>query len=413
MQPVKVGRNDPCPCGSGKKYKKCCGELQDFLEPTIDPFNRISNLMTAVKLKLDQFYEREIKRVRRELQRHFLRFSLETTINREHESLFSDWLWFDQIGDDGDTLAYLYLKNNGEFMENPLKDCLAALNLSYLSVYEVISAEGLILEMRDIFLDRKCEVVLKEPWEASDESISALLLGRLVRMSDANVFSGMVLMMQSDDEQAEFLMEHLQHACDLQGDSPVNLLKFKGEIVYGLFNHALKKTHVTLNHIEAANIDAKEKELLMDRLQGSYRLVHEDAGFKWFEPLDNELGYNRIALGEQYIMTSHEVLQDLNEWKSLQKDLLPEKEFMVLSDRFIMNPPQPEMAGLWFTVIKDRECEAWFNTPHTELQDKTPAQVIEEENGHDRLNRLLDQMYDRVDNEEARELLDYMRLRIQ
>ena len=23
--PPKVGRNDPCPCGSGKKYKKCCG----------------------------------------------------------------------------------------------------------------------------------------------------------------------------------------------------------------------------------------------------------------------------------------------------------------------------------------------------------------------------------------------------
>jgi len=21
----KVGRNDPFPCGSGKKYKKCCG----------------------------------------------------------------------------------------------------------------------------------------------------------------------------------------------------------------------------------------------------------------------------------------------------------------------------------------------------------------------------------------------------
>ena len=22
---IKVGRNDLCPCGSGKKYKKCCG----------------------------------------------------------------------------------------------------------------------------------------------------------------------------------------------------------------------------------------------------------------------------------------------------------------------------------------------------------------------------------------------------
>jgi uncharacterized protein YecA (UPF0149 family) len=22
---AKVGRNEPCPCGSGKKHKKCCG----------------------------------------------------------------------------------------------------------------------------------------------------------------------------------------------------------------------------------------------------------------------------------------------------------------------------------------------------------------------------------------------------
>jgi uncharacterized protein YecA (UPF0149 family) len=21
----KIGRNDPCPCGSGKKFKQCCG----------------------------------------------------------------------------------------------------------------------------------------------------------------------------------------------------------------------------------------------------------------------------------------------------------------------------------------------------------------------------------------------------
>jgi Predicted metal-binding protein related to the C-terminal domain of SecA len=28
-QKRKIGRNDPCPCGSGKKYKKCCGRLPD------------------------------------------------------------------------------------------------------------------------------------------------------------------------------------------------------------------------------------------------------------------------------------------------------------------------------------------------------------------------------------------------
>ena len=30
----KIGRNDPCPCGSGKKYKKCC--MQSIVDQQID-----------------------------------------------------------------------------------------------------------------------------------------------------------------------------------------------------------------------------------------------------------------------------------------------------------------------------------------------------------------------------------------
>lgn len=29
---MKIGRNDPCPCGSGKKYKKCCINAASTLE---------------------------------------------------------------------------------------------------------------------------------------------------------------------------------------------------------------------------------------------------------------------------------------------------------------------------------------------------------------------------------------------
>ena len=27
IKPIKVGRNDSCPCNSGRKYKKCCGKI--------------------------------------------------------------------------------------------------------------------------------------------------------------------------------------------------------------------------------------------------------------------------------------------------------------------------------------------------------------------------------------------------
>lgn len=33
MSTNKIGRNDPCPCGSGKKYKKCCEGMTGSVQP--------------------------------------------------------------------------------------------------------------------------------------------------------------------------------------------------------------------------------------------------------------------------------------------------------------------------------------------------------------------------------------------
>jgi len=45
----RTGRNDPCPCGSGKKYKKCCMLIDhDFYydENMIRDITNIRGLMT-------------------------------------------------------------------------------------------------------------------------------------------------------------------------------------------------------------------------------------------------------------------------------------------------------------------------------------------------------------------------------
>jgi len=33
VAPPKVGRNEPCTCGSGKKFKKCCDGRQPHTDP--------------------------------------------------------------------------------------------------------------------------------------------------------------------------------------------------------------------------------------------------------------------------------------------------------------------------------------------------------------------------------------------
>jgi hypothetical protein len=37
---AKIGRNDPCPCGSGKKYKKCCQD-QSVAQPVDDVWHTL------------------------------------------------------------------------------------------------------------------------------------------------------------------------------------------------------------------------------------------------------------------------------------------------------------------------------------------------------------------------------------
>ncbi len=42
-QPDEPGRNDPCPCDSGKKYKKCCEKKKKFIDSKV-------SLSTMLKL---------------------------------------------------------------------------------------------------------------------------------------------------------------------------------------------------------------------------------------------------------------------------------------------------------------------------------------------------------------------------
>ena len=39
----KVGRNDPCPCGSGKKFKACCMRKQSTADPSERPDRRLAD----------------------------------------------------------------------------------------------------------------------------------------------------------------------------------------------------------------------------------------------------------------------------------------------------------------------------------------------------------------------------------
>jgi hypothetical protein len=50
MSAATIGRNDPCPCGSGKKFKKCCLNKIHFIFD--GPKKPESKIISSVEPKL-------------------------------------------------------------------------------------------------------------------------------------------------------------------------------------------------------------------------------------------------------------------------------------------------------------------------------------------------------------------------
>jgi hypothetical protein len=64
---MKIRRNEPCPCGSGKKYKKCCLNDEDFISSikTFQPeetYDESFPEMSQKSEKLIPFYKNTIQR---------------------------------------------------------------------------------------------------------------------------------------------------------------------------------------------------------------------------------------------------------------------------------------------------------------------------------------------------------------
>ncbi len=412
---LKLGRNDPCPCGSGKKYKNCCGLMSDITPSFDDPFAHYNQLAISTKLKLDRFFSADLKRHRQAVKSRFTRFSVSKSIRPEHESIFSDWLWFDLEDDENVSMAGIYLAENQDYMELPLREYLKALDDSYLSVYRITGSEGVLLDVTDIFLDTSHQVIIKEPLTLKEEDPQMLLLARMVSLPQATLFSGMVLMLENNLLQEEFIKEHLDYLKDLYQEEIPHILKKYGEIIYGIFDHAGQKMLVNLNDMRIRLINESERELLLEKLltEQDYVLQHKTAGLSWFKAAAEIAGYSRVIVGDDLVLSCSDVLEDVIKHSNFIDSILPGKPVQVINSLMLQTPPDPKYTWLWFIVLKDRESEKWLNTPHLELNAKTPQEVLMEDGGAEKIIAMLDDYMSSIVIAEEKEVVEYIKLRCQ
>lgn len=203
----KIGRNDVCPCGSGKKYKKCCMEAEI---PS-------STIITSIDFKWRQVRQLEgtivdrhlIPYATQELPDEVIQCALTECFPEDLPETLKKELWFHQFFlpwflfnwvpledfglkqfDPEQTIAQNYVKVHEDRLNSQQKRFIKAINQSYYSFYSVLQVEmERTLLIKDILLGTTHTI--KERQGTHHLTRGDIIFSRILILDDQSVFVGM------------------------------------------------------------------------------------------------------------------------------------------------------------------------------------------------------------------------------
>ncbi|MGG1676487.1 SEC-C metal-binding domain-containing protein [Neobacillus sp. NRS-1170] len=172
----KINRNDPCPCGSGKKYKKCCGateaiSITQILEGEIDDLQK-------------QLIHFAVYHYGHDIQEDFEDFGTFTDIDNEQELHFYELIhtiWFSLFEEleDGNTIVKKFIASETSKMKRPkLKQILQTWTNARTIAGQVITLENNKITVEDGF---------------TGEQLDAVVTGMPVTIEEGSFFVGILV----------------------------------------------------------------------------------------------------------------------------------------------------------------------------------------------------------------------------
>ncbi len=201
---MKPGRNDPCPCGSGRKYKHCCLLKAETIAPDELAWRRVRR---AIDPLADELLREAARRFGEPgLQEAWDEFNLwefeddAFDADSPFVTLFFSWYLHDWLPDPedtelpeavrGQTVAQAYLARTGHRLDPIARAYVEACCATPFSFHEVLDCRpGHGLRLRDVLLGAEREVI--ERTGSRTLQVGDLLFAKVVPIEGMHLIEGM------------------------------------------------------------------------------------------------------------------------------------------------------------------------------------------------------------------------------
>jgi hypothetical protein len=445
-----VGRNEPCPCGSGKKFKKCCAQAEVVQIP---PETRRA---LALHRGDAQLADEMLRWARKRHGKGWLQEAFDTYFDEFDEGdyemqLFVPWAVY-HFETDGKTLAREFAEARRSRLSADAGEWLGAQARSWLSVWEVLEVspgEGIrardLLTFEERFVHEvKASKVLKPRHN---------VLGRVVDCAGVSTFRGMHPRALSPAE-ADVVVEGARDVCEVQsGAVPVEMLRDMDttlELIDGW--HACVEEQdrpkplprmqntdgdpllLTKDHFD---FSSASRSLVLEKLQaldGAEDLVDEDgeAEISFAKPGNAQIkSWDKTLVGRALVGSSRLTMETNSTRRAdeLRKrledglgglvqhrvrehlDLEPLLKAMPPGGRH-REPPPPELQAV-VRDFKEKHMAQWLEEKIPALDGLTPIEAIDRPESRAKLDLLLRDLEHRESRLPPEERFDFHHIREQ
>ncbi len=233
-----VGRNDPCPCGSGKKYKHCHWRIDQQIQRQHLQLERAwETLGTRVwEFGVQGRFAAEFVSAWELFWDNRIPVPAFGSIRPHERSRFLDWYVFDYRTGNRKRIAELFVAEKQSELSYLEQELIRDWVKTHVSVYELVNVTEDGLELQDVFT-REARTA---GWITSDEELPAgdLLMGRLLPLGGALRFAPGILALPSTAKDELLAFIEPRFAAWQQARYGADWHDFLGEAGYQL-NHFL------------------------------------------------------------------------------------------------------------------------------------------------------------------------------
>ncbi len=431
----KTGRNDPCPCGSGKKYKKCC------LAETFVQIGKEDTIRRRLVNVLIEFYDKNYRDTIEEAhvmfwedfdpQEHLDGDSLDVAYQN-----FLEWITLDFIidPDNNKTLVDLYMEQNKKITQDE-HTVLTIMKNSVISLYEVqevFPEKGLLL--KDLLLGGEYDV--REKLATRELNRWDIFATRLLFLDGQYVMSGSlypysILMKQKilDDIMNEY-REYQEEFPDITMDM---FLKESGDIFNFQWYFPIQNPPPQLNlHTTSGEsmlfskglFEIKDHDAVLKTLPKIKGFEQDQDDYTWYDKRNQDgsatiLGTVKIK-GNKLTLECHSK-ERLERGKELIAKALPDaiihkldtfQNPMEANKAHKETPPKQEndipleIQQQFYNQFMQSYYEKWFHDKIPALDNKTPLEAIKTKQSKEKVIELL-KLYENGEERNKLELRPY------